>query len=164
MKQQYKFISYLATAVVFGFLFLSFIYVGANANNSTDTPELPPRPDSVTNPEPEQPPPPPAEQPVAAAPQGGFISLSMAAPSPDYWVTIEWYDGKGEWHTVSGWQGNFDHKGEVVWWVAPEDMGKGPFRWVVLSAEVNGRPLAISDEFHLPTHTLQTVKLAVSTE
>jgi hypothetical protein len=164
MKTQYKSITYLTVAALFGFLFLSFVYAGVNANTTTD---LPPRPTGVPTPtaEPEQPaPPPPAEKPAAVAPQGGFISLSMAAPSPDYWVTIQWYDGQGTWYTVSGWQGNFDHEGEVVWWVAPEDMGKGPFRWVVLSAEVDGHALAISDEFHLPTHTLQTVKQEVSVD
>jgi hypothetical protein len=162
MKTQYKSITYLTVAALFGFLFLSFVYAGVNANTTTD---LPPRPTGVPTPtaEPEQPAPPPAEKP-AAVPQGGFISLSIEAPSPDYWVTIQWYDGQGTWYTVSGWQGNFDHEGEVVWWVAPEDMGKGPFRWVVLSAEVDGHPLAISDEFHLPTHTLQTVKQEVSVD
>ncbi|MFO7540280.1 MAG: hypothetical protein R6X32_19740 [Chloroflexota bacterium] len=157
MKVQSKSITYLTIAIVFGFLFLGFAYAGANANT---TPDLPPRPTGDPTPEPEQPVPP--AQPVVIHPQGGFISLSMAAPSPDYWVTIQWYDGKGEWYTVSGWQGNFDHKGEVVWWVAPENMGQGPFRWVVLSAEVNGRPVTISDEFYLPTDPLQTVRLDVS--
>jgi hypothetical protein len=152
MKVQYKFISYLTVAVVFGFLFLSFVYVGVNANDSSD---LPPRPEGVPTPQPEQAP--------VVHPTGGFIALTMEVPSPDYWVTVQWYDGQETWYTVSGWQGNFNQDREVLWWVSPEDMGKGPFRWVVL-AEVDGPPVAISDEFYLPTHTLETVRVEISAD
>jgi hypothetical protein len=154
-KQYYKFISYSTVAVLFGLLFLGLIHTGANANSTND---LPPRPPGVPTPEqPAQP-----EEPPAPPLQGGFILLNMATPSPEYWVTVQWYDGQENWHTVSGWQGNFDGHGDVLWWVAPEDMGKGPFRWVVLSSEVDGRPIAISEEFYLPEHTLQTVRVEVS--
>jgi hypothetical protein len=73
------------------------------------------------------------------------------------WTAVEWQDGEGNWHTVEGWQGNFDHAlpegdrhfGLKTWWVAPRDLGTGPFRWVVY-AEGGGAYLARSEAFALP--------------
>lgn len=79
------------------------------------------------------------------------------------WHVVQWSDHAGGWHDVDGWSGSFDaiHQ-EAAWvgqkalWAAPDQLGKGPFRWLV-SAGPNGRLLAVSDEFYLPAKSSDLV-------
>ena len=153
MKVKYK-LTILLSVLAFGVLGL-LVFARAGV---ADFAQLPPRPG-----DPPGETPPPAEQPAQPAVKGGFIALTMEGYTPDHWVTVQWHDGKDTWYTVSGWQGNFDHEGKVLWWVAPEDMGKGPFRWAVLSG-VNGRQLAVSDNFHLPSRDMETVRAEIAAQ
>jgi hypothetical protein len=154
MRMKYKLAILMSVLAAVALILLSFAQVGVNADYS----ELPPRPTGVPPNGEEQP-----ADPPAVSHRGGFISLAMEASSPDQWVIVQWHDGKDTWYTVSGWQGNFNHEKQVLWWVAPEDMGKGPFRWVVLSG-INGRQLAVSDSFYLPTHEMETVQIEIMTQ
>lgn len=97
---------------------------------------------------------------------GGFIDLRARFPSnwpwnnlpwQDLWTVVQWRDNLGDWHDVLGWQGHLDdidvgEAGQVVgekrWWVAPADLGKGPFRWLVYQRR-DGRLLAKSASFYL---------------
>lgn len=89
-------------------------------------------------------------------PSGAVIKLHVimagcyraGTPLP---TIVQWQDGPGAWHDVHGWQGPLDPSSERLWWVAEEECGKGPFRWVIFD-ECGCSILAISKPFHLPQH------------
>ena len=112
--------------------------------------DLPTRPTPVPTPVPTE----TAVLPVT----GGFIQLHFAttADKTGLWTAVQWQDGNKDWHTVEGWQGSFNPDGMVTWWVAPADLGKGPFRWQVFDAE-GGHALAVSEPFTLPVGNGQVV-------
>lgn len=121
----------LLAIMLFGLCFTSFNTEALVEN------ELPPRPPTAT--------------PVP--PTGGLIVLRVEATSPvpeGLWTVVQWQDANGDWHDVEGWQGNFNEKLEVVWWVAPEDLDKGPFHWVIYETQGSEATMAISDSFYLP--------------
>ena len=96
--------------------------------------------------------------------QGGSIELHVPAAQSAWWTVVQWQDAQKNWNTVLGWQGIFDEirsgVGSKLWWVAPADLGKGPFRWAIYSAN-GGELLAASGSFNLPaqskTKTVVTV-------
>jgi hypothetical protein len=85
--------------------------------------------------------------------QGAFIELHVPGARSSWWTAVQWQDAQENWNTVTGWQGTFDailsSEGTKLWWVAPADLGKGPFRWIVYSAK-DSQLLAASDPFNLP--------------
>jgi hypothetical protein len=131
---------------------------------------LPPRPE----PTPTLPPTSPAlpkPQPV-----GGFIELQASfsdtwpwdtVPRRELWTVVQWQDAFGNWHDVEGWQGTLDDvkdkTGAKRWWVAPSELGKGPFRWAVYRSQ-GGRLLVRSDPFDLPAASGETVAVDVALE
>ena len=97
-------------------------------------------------------PPRPTPEPVKSKHPGAYIELQLSGAtvgSDGVWTIVQWVDEFGEWHDVAGWQGTVELDGSQTWWVAPDDMGKGPFRWQVYASQ-NGDLLATSDEFVLP--------------
>jgi hypothetical protein len=124
-------------------------------------PTLPPRPTiaPLTTPDP----PPHAE--------GGWIVLRAALKdmmsAQTVWSVVQWQDAAGEWHNVEGWQGTFDvvvgTVGIKTWWVAPRDLAKGPFRWVIYQ-ERDGAWLAASDTFYLPRNLAETIYITLPLE
>lgn len=74
------------------------------------------------------------------------------------WTAVQWQDAEGDWHTVAGWQGHMDRvsvevgtvTGWKTYWAGPENLGTGPFRWVIYS-DAEGTLLAQSEPFMLPT-------------
>ncbi len=69
-----------------------------------------------------------------------------------------------------GWQGGLndivigedrEFVGKQVWWVAEEDLGRGPFRWLVYKGE-EGKLLATSEPFYLPDSSGGAVTVEVS--
>jgi len=131
------------------------------------------------------PPPPPPEIDPGPAPQpaGGFIELQAQFPPSgasrrwpwtavhwqELWTTVEWQDARGEWRAVEGWQGTLDGvrfgdgapTGQKTWWAAEDDLGSGPFRWMVYRAR-GGRLLATSEAFYLPGSIGATTTVVVS--
>jgi len=106
-------------------------------SNASAAPQaLPPRPTPV-----------PTPAPVKL--RGGLISLQADATQPEHWTIVQWQDALGDWHDVDGWQGTFDQENRVIWWVAPKDLGTGPFRWTVYENQC-GALLAASEPFDLP--------------
>lgn len=91
---------------------------------------------------------------------GGLIELRLpGCPEgvwQSLWTVVQWQDGTGAWHDVEGWQGPLAATREGVahsmWKVDPGDLGKGPFRWVVLSGR-GGEMLAASQPFQLPSRS-----------
>ena len=81
--------------------------------------------------------------------RGSLIVLQTSSADADDWVTIEWLAGDGRWYEVDGWRGHIHH-GQLIWWVAPENLGDGQFRWVVYSDDSQAQLLKRSDPFYLP--------------
>jgi hypothetical protein len=74
------------------------------------------------------------------------------------------------WHVTEGWQGTpdeifVDGDGTLLatktWWVAPDHLGRGPFRWVVYATR-GGAPLATSQPFYLPDAAGQTLTVQLA--
>ncbi|MDX1688329.1 MAG: hypothetical protein R3248_10130 [Candidatus Promineifilaceae bacterium] len=110
---------------------------------ATPTQDLPPRPSTPT-----------PQPPIL----GAFITLRAWNAPVDAWTAVQWQDGLGDWHDVDGWRGHLDDSEgqEKIWWVAPEDFGTGPFRWLVYGEE-RDELLAASGGFYLPSRPGEVV-------
>jgi len=81
---------------------------------------------------------------------------------------VEWQDADGMWHAVAGWQGTLDRvavedgavTGYKTWWVGAEDLGTGPFRWLIYRGK-GGERLATSEPFYLPASARRVVQVDV---
>ena len=95
--------------------------------------------------------------------QGASIELQVPGARSIWWTAVQWQDAQKNWNTVLGWQGSFDEiksgTGSKLWWVAPADLGKGPFRWVIYTAK-DGQFVTASEAFNLPAKA--KTKLIVS--
>ena len=104
---------------------------------------------------------------------GGAIELQVRfSPArlkhwQEVWAVVQWQDAWGDWHDVEGWRGTLDEivgaEGRKTWWVYRQDLGKGPFRWLVYD-RAGGKLLAASQSFNLPGASGQTVKVQVELE
>ncbi|HRQ41056.1 MAG TPA: hypothetical protein PLD25_24330 [Chloroflexota bacterium] len=120
---------------------------------------LPPRP--TTSPTPTIPTATPA--PTAVPPtNGAAIRLHTSKPYSGAWTVVQWQNEHGNWYDVEGWRGHLDEGNATMktWWVYPTNYGQGPFRWLVY-ANQNGKQLAVSDSFALPTRNGQTISVEV---
>ncbi len=81
--------------------------------------------------------------------EGSMIILHSNASDGDDWVVVEWLAGDGNWYQVDGWRGHISN-GQLMWWVANENLGQGPFRWVVYQNDSETELLKTSDSFFLP--------------
>jgi len=128
--------------------------------------DLPPRPTPQPTPQPPHPP----------KLTGGFIQLLAQFPQDwpwatvhwqDPWTVVQWLDEWGYWRDVEveGWQGTLDEfqdgVGQKTWWVAKDDLGRGPFRWRAYRGQ-GGRLLATSEQFYLPQRNGETVRVELS--
>jgi hypothetical protein len=102
----------------------------------------------------------PTVVPLTYARQGGLIELHVQPSQANVWTVIQWQDAKGQWHDVDGWQGALNGDSQL-WWVAPADLGKGPFRWQVYQSR-RGQLLAESKNFTLPGLKRETIRIEVS--
>lgn len=91
---------------------------------------------------------------------GALIALNVPNASATAWTVVQWQDGLGGWHTVEGWQGNFDEGLSKVWWVAPKDFDTGPFRWVVFDQR-DGKVWGTSQSFDLPAGVGQHIVIDI---
>ena len=118
----------LAVAIVLGLLLVVGLASQAQAQGTPPSP-LSPRLTTGTS----------------SKPDLGQIQLTTV---PGAYTVVQWRDGSGRWQDVTGWRAQATN-GFVSWTVEKKDFGKGPFRWVVYSAD--GRTLlGISYEFKLP--------------
>jgi hypothetical protein len=102
----------------------------------------------------------PTAVPSSHAREGGLIELHVQPARTGLWTLIQWQDAQGQWHDVDGWQGTVDGTSQI-WWVAPRDLGKGPFRWQIYQSR-GGPLLATSEAFSLPRRTGETVRVDVT--
>ena len=114
---------------------------------------LPPRPTPVSTAA-------PTAVPSFYVQEGGLIELHVQPAHMGLWTLIQWQDTQGKWHDVDGWQGTVDGVSQL-WWVAPADLGKGPFRWQVYQSR-GGKLLAESKGFSLPSSNRETVRIELS--
>lgn len=132
-----------------------WLLLGSTMAGASEMGNLPPRPPTAT-------PIPPTATPIP--PTGGLIILNVQATQPvpnDLWTNVQWQDDNDGWHDVEGWRGTFNENLNVIWWVAPEDLGKGPFRWVVYEEQTTEVTLAISESFYLPSNNKAIVEVVV---
>lgn len=125
-----------------------------NLGDGYDLPPRPPAPTPTIAPIATVPPiddPIATPQPAGESTQdrGSLIVLQTSSADSDDWVTIEWLAGDGIWYEVDGWRGHIHH-GQLIWWVAPENLGEGKFRWVVYNNDSKSQLLKRSDPFYLP--------------
>lgn len=129
-------------------LFLFALILGINQNSAGAA--LPPRPEPTATPLPG----------VHTSTDGGYIELlygGLPVGPNGVWTVVEWQDPYTEkWTAVEGWQGTVELDGTQRWWVAPKDLGEGPFRWLVYD-EKGGDLLETSETFDLPAHAKQYV-------
>lgn len=166
MKKQSQATSALLFAVVAGCALL----LGTTLPLRTQAEALPPRPTLEPTPTPT-----PLSQPgksdhvdgglIVLELQTGPATLSELEHWRDIWTVVQWQDGLGGWHDVTGWRGNLDamddYVGWKVWWVEEDDFGTGPFRWVVYRRR-DGEALAHSESFHLPERADEIVTVEVT--
>lgn len=136
--------------VPFLIILLTAVFVTQLFLLSTPAPvtALPPRPTAT------------AVSPPAAP--GAKISLLVAGEiAANNWTKVQWQDGEGQWHDVTGWQGELELDDTKTWWVGADLLGDGPFRWIVL---VDGDPIGQSDPFHLPTTPYETLEIVIALE
>lgn len=182
MTKKYQFSLFFLMALFV--VFAAFALAGSPAAASdSDLPPraTPPSSNPPTNPPVEQPTEPTAEPPaltpeLPAVVNGGFIQLQVhfSAAWPwdqanwqGLWTTVQWSDGVN-WHDVDGWRGNLDSiaktdgwVGQKLWWVAGDDLGKGPFRWLVFLSP-DGRLLTTSEPFYLPDGAGKTTTVSAA--
>lgn len=137
MFMKKKFALTLLLIMISGFWLMGF--TSAVTSNG-----LPPRPTGT-----------PASTPIEPAIEGGFIQLQVSDVAAAGWTAVQWQDNAKNWHTVDGWQGTLEANGQMSWYVGPENLGRGPFRWLIFDAP-EGKLLLKSDSFFLPDHALET--------
>ena len=103
--------------------------------------ELPPRPPAVLRQS--------AETRKSDARNGSRIEL-VAPGLAHSWTAVEWQDADGHWRTVEGWQGHLRSNGRLRWWVDPDLLGAGPFRWVIYSGTSAEDSFTTTEPFNLP--------------
>lgn len=137
------------TIFLLQFIIIAAVALSALAFTAPAADGLPPRPSTPT------PVPPSAtEQPV----RGALIILQQSDTEPfpaQAWTVVQWQNEAGRWYDVEGWQGTFDSNDRVVWWVSPDSLGDGPFRWQVYDSAARDELLATSEAFDLPAHNGQ---------
>jgi hypothetical protein len=109
--------------------------------------------------------PPPAAQPPDddkdPTPDGAHIVLQVPSAPAGVWTIVQWQDTAGGWHDIEGWSGSLDEGNQKTWWLGPNLLGKGPFRWLVYQGE-RGKLLATSDSFYLPDTAGKKVRVEMS--
>lgn len=139
-------------SIIFGLLCGLVITTWLLIPDQASVQALPPRPTPVSTAT-------PTTVPSFHVHEGGLIELYVHPAQTGLWTLIQWQDARDQWHDVDGWQGTVDGALQI-WWVAPRDFGKGPFRWRVYQSR-GGRLLATSQSFLLPHHTGETVRVDV---
>ena len=96
---------------------------------------------------------------ILSVPQDQIIDTAVQQKS---WTKVQWQNDSGSWIDVHGWQGSFHPKSTdtslfVEWWVGPEILGDGPFRWVIYADESGTQYLSTTDSFSLPASNLQSI-------
>ena len=90
----------------------------------------------------------PTEGPTPVVPMA-IIELQAPEAPAAAWTVVQWQDSLGAWQDSQEWQGTPDAAGRVEWTVIGDDLGRGPFRWVVYR-QWGGAVWSVSGVFSLP--------------
>jgi len=104
------------------------------------------------------PPSPPATLLPALPARGGYFGVSVPNAQKDCWTVVQWQDSNGNWRNIDSWQGELDERNQKLWWVAEDNFGQGPFRWMVYENRT-GAALALSSPFYLPASAEQSIMI-----
>lgn len=143
-------VSLLAGVGAMALLLLGTLLPGNATAVSAALPSLPPRPTPET------------EIVGDAGETGGFIEVVIPDAPDGAWTVVEWQDGEGAWHEVTGWREGLDDVDSKRWWVAPDVFGTGPYRWMIYDGP-NGVLLAESATFDMPAQAGELVRSVVLT-
>ncbi|HBY97187.1 MAG TPA: hypothetical protein DEP84_25125 [Chloroflexi bacterium] len=151
-----------------GMLLLGFNALSGQAAGLAHSQLQPPRPTITSIPRPTLTPeatlePPRDEDDETKPPAGAHIELQVQGAFGEEWTVVQWQDYNAGWHDVEGWRGTLDEGGRKRWWVAPEDFGTGPFRWVIYQRQ-GDEPRAESESFYLPHLPDETIVIEVLLE
>ena len=100
----------------------------------------------------------PRREPTLAT---ALLYLAPVGAPAEAWAGVQWQGIDGVWHEVAGWQGALEDSGGQRWWVEPQDLGTGPFRWVVYT-RAGGAVWGASAVFTLPVAVGETLTVSVS--
>jgi hypothetical protein len=92
--------------------------------------------------------------------KGAFIELHAQPLRSGLWTRIQWQDAFGGWHDIEGWQGSFNEDQRVLWYVGEENLGAGPFRWLVYEYQ-GAELLTVSAPFNLPSRDGEVLSVEV---
>jgi hypothetical protein len=92
---------------------------------------------------------------------GAFIELTAEPMQPNLWTRLQWQDASGNWHDIEGWQGSFNPDQRVLWYIGSEQLGAGPFRWLVDESQ-GGERLGMSQPFNLPSRGGELLRVTVA--
>lgn len=145
----------LHTLLVIFFASILILLFASGVFAKTDvSDDLPPRPQPTATPIPTQ---------QSSPPDGAFIQLQASKSLPGAWTQVQWQNEHGDWYDVNGWRGHLDDGAANMktWWIASENLGDGPFRWVVFTEE-DGTQLAVSESFDLPENIMQVQVITIN--
>jgi len=146
-----------------GLLVLTLVWIlwmPAPAEAMPPRPPRPTAPPTITPPSPD------------TTPQRTLIVLSLALTAgesqthwQELWTVVQWQDGQGDWHDVTGWRGGLDEfwrgVGQKTWVVEDKHLGRGPFRWSVYY-QLGGALSATSQPFYLPSASGGVAELQIA--
>ncbi|MEZ4592422.1 MAG: hypothetical protein R3D55_14960 [Chloroflexota bacterium] len=93
---------------------------------------------------------------------GAKITLHVAGEiTAENWTIVQWQDADEQWQDVTGWQGELEPDGSKTWWLGPELLGQGPFRWQVWA---DGTLVGQSEAFTLPERPYDILQIVLSLE
>jgi hypothetical protein len=92
--------------------------------------------------------------PLVQIESGAIIELHVALIDDDLQAIVQWRDSLGGWHDVEGWRNHIEPALVTRWWVAPDDLASGPFRWIVYKErDDQDKVICSSPTFMLPVAT-----------
>ena len=109
---------------------------------------LPPRPTATAVP-----------TPALQVPGAQIVLQFEGDINNNVWTIVQWQDAQSDWHDVTGWQGTLDTNNTKTWWVGEEELGTGPFCWLVVD---ENEVVRTSDPFNLPALPFETLTILVN--
>lgn len=79
------------------------------------------------------------------------VSMRILSHPPKIWSELQKQDESGVWHLIEDSGKGVGGKGLIDWKVAFNELGDGPYRWIIYS-EKDGYPVALSETFYFPTN------------
>ena len=82
-----------------------------------------------------------------------MIEWLITTSQQDLWAIVQWQVGTGNWHDVPGWRGKITSNEVQYWWIVPDHLESGLFRWLVYDDDQ--ATVWHSEPFYLPSPVKQ---------